>query len=394
MKKISLAAIALYLNILGAFSQSAKTDSAHYSSKKLALNEINLVSSYYTQDGNNSAVTGGIGTEKLTDISNIIEVKLLRTDRRGRLHNINLEVGVDHYTSASSDKIDPSTISSPSYSDTRIYPSIGYSIKRPSSGITTGLTASLSTEFDYTSTGLAFNFSKTSKDNNREFGVKLQAYLDEWDVILPIELRTASDEGIHKPRNSYSASFNFSQVVNQRFQFSLLADIVSQTGLLATSYQRVYFSNNGENYEQLPDNRFKIPLGFKANYFLSDRFIIRSSYRYYTDDWSVTAHTADIELPIKITPFFSVSPFYRYYTQTAADYFAPYQQHNISQNFFTSDYDLSKFNSQFFGSGIRFTPEKGVFGINHWNMLEIRYGHYNRSNGLNSNIVSLNARFK
>ena len=150
MRKLSLAAIAFYLNMLAAFSQSTKTDSANYQSKKLSLSEVNLVSSYYRQDGNNSAVTGGIGTEKLTDLSNTIDLKLSRTDSRNREHSINLEVGVDHYTSASSDKIDPSTISSPSYSDTRFYPSVGYSIKNPATGITTGVTASFSSEFDYT----------------------------------------------------------------------------------------------------------------------------------------------------------------------------------------------------------------------------------------------------
>jgi hypothetical protein len=352
------------------------------------------VSSYYHQDGNNSAVTGGIGTEKLTDFSNTIELKMMRADNRNRLHNLNLEIGVDHYTSASSDKIDPSTISSPSYADTRFYPSVGYSINNPATGVTKGITASFSSEFDYISKGLGLNFAKASKDNNREFGIKLQAYFDQWDVILPIELRRISDEGRHEPRNSYSASLSYSQVVNQRFQFSLLADVVSQKGLLATSYQRVYFNNNAENYEHLPDSRFKIPVGVKANYFFSDRFIIRSSYRYYTDDWGVMAHTVDIELPVKLTPFFSVSPFYRYYTQKAADYFAPYKQHKATDNFYTSDYDLSEFNSQFYGTGIRLTPEKGVFGIAHWSMLELRYGHYTRNNGLNSNIISLNARFK
>jgi hypothetical protein len=394
MRKLSLAAIAFYLNILAAFSQSANTDSAHYQSKKLSISEVNLVSSYYHQDGNNSAVTGGIGTEKLTDFSNTIELKLMRADSHNRLHNLNFEVGVDHYTSASSDKIDPSTISSPSYADTRFYPSLGYSIKNPATNITKGITASFSSEFDYISKGLGLNFAQASKDNNREFGIKLQAYFDQWDVILPIELRRISDEGRHEPRNSYSASLSYSQVVNQRFQFSLLADVVSQKGLLATSYQRVYFNNNAENYEHLPDSRFKIPVGVKANYFFSDRFIIRSSYRYYTDDWGVMAHTVDIELPVKLTPFFSVSPFYRYYTQKAADYFAPYKQHKATDNFYTSDYDLSEFNSQFYGTGIRLTPEKGVFGIAHWSMLELRYGHYTRNNGLNSNIISLNARFK
>ena len=127
MRKITLNALAFYISILTAFSQSTPADSA-YAARKLKVTEVNLVSGYYTQNGNHSAVTGGIGTEKLTDISNSIEVKLARIDKRNREHNINLEMGVDHYTSASSDKINPATISSASYSDTRYYPSVGYSI--------------------------------------------------------------------------------------------------------------------------------------------------------------------------------------------------------------------------------------------------------------------------
>lgn len=80
----------IYISALGLFSfyqiqaQQIKTDSA--SVGKLKVDEVNLVSSYYKQDGNNSAVTGGIGTEKLTDISNIINVKLIRYDKKKRKH--------------------------------------------------------------------------------------------------------------------------------------------------------------------------------------------------------------------------------------------------------------------------------------------------------------------
>ena len=42
-------------------------------SRKLKIEEINLVSSYYTQNGSNAAVTGGIGSEKLTDIANVFD---------------------------------------------------------------------------------------------------------------------------------------------------------------------------------------------------------------------------------------------------------------------------------------------------------------------------------
>jgi hypothetical protein len=40
------------------------------------------VSSYYKQDGNNSAVTGGISSEELTDISNTLDVKLIKYSKK------------------------------------------------------------------------------------------------------------------------------------------------------------------------------------------------------------------------------------------------------------------------------------------------------------------------
>ena len=80
--------------------------------------------------------------------------------------------------------------------------------------------------------------------------------------------------------------------------------------------------------------------------------------------------------------------------QTAVKYFGAYQQHTASDSYYTSNYDLSAFNSSFFGAGIRLTPPKGVFGMEHFNMLELRYGHYTRTNGMQSNIVSLNLKFK
>ncbi|MGI9139214.1 MAG: DUF3570 domain-containing protein, partial [Sediminibacterium sp.] len=66
MKKISLTLIGLYLLFIHGFSQVSEQYSNIFKAKKLKLEEINLVTSYYTHAGNHSAVTGGIGTEKLT----------------------------------------------------------------------------------------------------------------------------------------------------------------------------------------------------------------------------------------------------------------------------------------------------------------------------------------
>lgn len=396
MRKLSLAVIGMYIGMLSAFSQTDST----YRNKKLKTSEINFVTGYYNQDGNLSPVTGGIGTEKLSDIATTIELKLNKYDNKNRRHDISFELGVDHYTSASSDKIDPQTISSASHADTRFYPSASYTITNEQKGNAISFNGSYSTEYDYNSIGAGIGFTKTSKDKNTEFGIKLQAFLDNLKVILPIELRTGTQQQRGEnnypteARNSFSSSFTFSQSLTQRLQISLLLDLVYQSGYLSTPFHRIYFTNNAETNEKLPSSRFKIPVGVRLNYFLGDKFIIRSYYRFYHDDWGLTAHTFNIELPIKFTPFLSLSPFYRYYSQNGVKYFAAYKSHLATEQFYTTDDDLSKFNSSSEGAGLRLAQPEGVLGLKHLNTLDLRFAHYNRNDGLNSNIITLALKFK
>ena len=63
-----------------------RKDSTHYNSRKFQIDEIDFVSSYYSQNGNHSAVTGGIGTEKVTDIANGLTLNFVKTDRNLNKH--------------------------------------------------------------------------------------------------------------------------------------------------------------------------------------------------------------------------------------------------------------------------------------------------------------------
>ncbi|MBL7857270.1 MAG: DUF3570 domain-containing protein [Cyclobacteriaceae bacterium] len=394
MIRIPIIIIALYFSIVGALAQnSEKKDSSSYESRKLKIEEVNFATSYYHQEGNNAAVTGGIGSEKLTDAATTLELKLTKAGRGNRQHSFSVDLGIDFYTSASSDKIDPSTISSASSSDVRVYPSASWTVNNPDKNFSWGLNGSVSSEYDYLSTGGGISMTKSSRDRNREIGVKLQAFIDQVTIIYPIELRPAPSN-INSSRNTYAATFTLSQIINKRLHLMLLLDVAQQQGYLSLPFNRVYFNDASVAVEKLPDNRFKIPIGLRANYFLGDRVILRGFYRYYQDNWGLNGHTAELETTVKITPFLSASPFYRYYNQHAVDYFAPYQQHSIQQSFYTSDFDLSGFNSHFAGVGVRFVSPDGIAGIQKWNMIEVRYGHYNRSTGLTSNIISLLAKFK
>jgi hypothetical protein len=417
MKKICLTVVGIFILFGAAFSQQFEQDTSEYKNRNLKLDEVNLVSGYYNQDGSHSAVTGGIGTQKLNDISNILELKFMKWGNlNDNKYTFGIELGVDHHTAASQAYISK-TGASKAYG-TRIYPSINWQVEKENR-TTIGFGLSYSSEFNYHSYGANFTLGKASKNNNREITFKAQAFIDKVTMIEPTELipqvvhtspttyTTASGRVVTSggsgssglptsPRNTFSGSLTLSQVVNKNFQLALITDVVTQNGLLSLPFHRVYFNYNKDTakIENLPNNRLKIPLAMRLNYFAGDKIIIRTYYRYYTDNWGVKAHTASIEIPYKITPSVSLAPFYRYYIQTAASYFAPYKEHLLTDKYYTSNYDLSAFSAQYIGFNFRITPVNGVFKIPFFNMAEIRYGHYIQSTGLHAENIGLNLRFK
>ncbi len=449
MLKISLSGLAVLFGLLSGYSQHYKLpvkDTSDYKERQLKFEEINIVTSFYSQDGNHSAVTGGLGTERLNDNSNTFELKLFNTSRSGIKHHYTLGLGFDHYTSASSDKIDtavtwsgfnggtttsggvttvpgrghrsgasslgttttvsiynPQIVTSASFKDNRFYPSLAYSFENPNNGLSAGLGINYSTEYDYQSRGAIFNIAKASKDKNTEIGLSANAFFDTWLVIYPAELRPAGyPYGGHRdkalltrsPRNSYSAGLTWSQVVNKKFQFSFMIEPSYQEGLLGTKYQRVYFEDGTARPENMPSRRTKLPMSFRGSLFISDWLVLRPNYRFYTDSWHLTAHTVNMEASVKANAFLSFIPFYRYHTQNGVPYFAPYKAHSVEETYFTSDYDLSKLSSQQYGLGIRVVPLHGVMGIPGFNSLEVRYANYVRSDALKASMLTAVLTFK
>ena len=392
-------------------------DTTDYSARALKVDEINLISSYYTQTGDHSAVTGGLGTEDVMDLSNGIDLKLAWRGPNMNKNTLTAGLGIDYHTSASAAYVNKSGASKTGGS--RVYPSLDWTVE--TKGGSFGIGTYLSSEYNYNSFGADIHFSKKVNHNNGEFSAKFQTYLDQVTLIYPSELIPASTtttntgttyvttasgrtvlsgSGSEKesiptsPRNTYSGSLAYSQMLSPRLQVMVMMDGVAQSGYLGLPFHRVYFTTGNDAVENLPSTRYKLPLGARLNYFLGDNIIIRSYYRYYKDSWGTNANTANLELAYKITPFFSLSPFYRYYDQTAARYFAPIYAHSPTDEYYTSNYEYAQFTSRFYGMGFRVAPPKGVFGWQGLHDLELRYGHYAQSTGLVSDVVSMALGFK
>jgi hypothetical protein len=355
MRKICLTVVGSFLLFINSFSQTTSDSTSEYHSPILKLEEVNLVSNYYSQTGNHSAITGGIGTQKVSDLSNIIELKYVMWGSIDRKITLDFDLGIDHHTAASAAYVSKSAASQTG--GTRVYPSANWQVENIYKRTTFGLGTALSFEYTYHSYNVNALYSKQSIDKNSEFSAKANLFMDAVRLVNPSELRpvtsavtSASGSGSSAPRipsklrSTFATSFSFSHVINRNMQVALIGDVVAQGGYLGLPFHRVYFTDKSVGIEKLPDTRFKLPVGIRFNYFAGDKVIFRTYYRYYVDSWGISAHTASIEAAVKITPFLSVSPFYRYYTQTTSNYFAPKYGQSDKGAYFTSNYDYSAFN--------------------------------------------------
>lgn len=310
------------------------------------------------------------------------------------------------------------------------------------------LNASVAKEYDYESIGVGVGVAKLLNEKNIEIGLKANAYFDKWKPFYPTELDEYNNYGTnfqnagyfanveiydqngavskkYMPerfvafdsynRNSYSLSFSISQIINEHLQVSLFADVLYQDGLLSTPYHRIYFSDKPNYYigtpnfiplydspenkevyrladdiERLPGTRFKLPIGMRLNYYLNNWLTVRSYYRFYTDDWELKSHTLSLEFPMKISERVTLFPMYRFYTQSETKYFAPFNHHTSKQKYYTSDYDLSSFDSHQYGAGLVYNNpfSKNTFLGLALKSFELRYNYYDRNDGLSANIVS------
>jgi hypothetical protein len=400
MFKINLFSLFFFFMIFNTYAQTFKIDTVLYERKKLSFDEANLVNSYYSQDGNHSAVTGGLGTEKLTDFSNTFDFKLSHQNEFGIKKSYGAEIGIDYYTSASSDQIDY-RVSSASSSDVRVYPSINYTVENMKTRKTIGGQLAFSSEWDYKSVGGGFNFGKTSKDKNTEFGFKANAFYDTYTIVVAEGLRKVSTGGNKRnkgtegtsPRTSIDASISISRVMTPKFQMAVILDIAYQQGLLSTPFHRVYTSDGALKKEILPSNRLKIPIGIRANWMLNNKITLRSFYRYFQDDWGMKSNTIQLELPIRLSSSFVIGPYFRYYEQAGNKYFGAYQTIDPSTEFRTSDYDLSNFASTSSGLSFKYNFFKSYKYFN-LNSMDLRAGFYKRTDGLNAGIVTIALQFR
>ncbi len=363
--------------------------------QKVDQTAIELVYNHYLQDGDNSAVTGGRGTEKLSVFGPSVAVSWNK-DRQ----STSLQLGADIISSASTDRID-FIRSSASAHDTHAFANLSYERQLEPDRLSAYGGGGFSIESDYFSLAGRLGLRFDQAELGRSFQVEASLFKDDlrWGrldkdfyspqfLIYPQELRYREWFDTYR-RTTVNVKMGFSQILNTRQVLGIYPELSVQTGLLATPFHRVYFTDGTVGVEQVPDQRLKAALGIKLNSAAGERIVFKHSVDGYADSFDLFALGLRHEMVYRFSPFLALGYSLRFYHQNGASFFHPYAESSRESRFHTSDFDLSTFQTYSAGAVLKYFPFQLLGKQTSMEAVIFRYRYLHRSNGLEAHILTV-----
>jgi len=237
-------------------------------------------------------------------------------------------------------------------------------------------------EFNQKSTTVSAGYNVASNTIYRNSGMSMAPPGVGLAMVMPPDC--SSDDcmpGSHLDANSLFNGLNLglTQVLSKNTLFNASAGYTNQSGFLSNPYKTVYIRGEltPQDYvdilnsqsgnlkkvdwgsltsldivgidlfrENRPNQRNQFNFSTGVNHYIPALDAsLHFDYRFYHDDWQVNSHTFEFKwfqpLPFGIT----ATPSVRYYSQSQADFFAPYFLAPRADNHYSSDYRLSAFGS-------------------------------------------------
>lgn len=244
---------------------------------------------------------------------------------------------VDMVTSAS---IDVVTTASP-YTEERKQWSLGMDYLRGNTTLTAGFTSSVESDFDASTWNLSI-----SQDMFGDMTTLTLSYGLGDDVV-----GRSDDETFSRDNTRQHYGVGLTQILTRNLITSLNFETITDEGFLNNPYRSVRYadSSSGTGYsfepELYPATRTSNAVGLRARYFLPYRAALQGEYRYFTDTWDITSHTASVTYVHPMDPWtFQVK--YRWHDQTGAAFYNDLFPRSEATNFRARDKELSPMTSQ------------------------------------------------
>lgn len=237
---------------------------------------------------------------------------------------------------------------------------------------------SYSDESDYESKGASFSYKREFNKNNTTFQTGYSVLDDELTAVALPET---------KNKNSNDYFIGLSQVIDPHTILTANISYGKENGYLGDPYKSVQ-----KTVEILPG--FFLPILFPENRpGTRDKWVfftelqrdfeklngsLQGSYRFFSDDAGIDSHTWTLEWFQRLSEKFILAPMYRYYNQSAADFYyynlddaaiTP-ERDNVGQApYYSSDHRLSHMETHTYGA-------KLIWFINEDWELNLKYSRY------------------
>ncbi len=124
------------------------------------------------------------------------------------------------------------------------------------------------------------------------------------------------------PLTSYLVSGSASQILSPNALVAITYDLNKMDGFQSNAYRQVVTSG-GFVAERHPYSRLRQAVALSSRYYFApSETTFIAAYRFYHDDWHITAHTPELRIVQQVGLSADAAFGYRYYTQTGA-FFAP-----------------------------------------------------------------------
>jgi hypothetical protein len=257
---------------------------------------------------------------------------------------------VDVTTSASGHTIAAGSIPQASYNDRR--KSVGLAWGRKIGSNLPSIDVSYAKENDYTarSVGLSDAWTFAGGRGTLHGGVDFSS-----DIVAPVT------NNLQLPKKQQGFALGGTWILGERDLVDLSASLMKQSGYLDDPYKIVPVGTPGnfvEMPEHRPDSRNRKAVVAKFGHYFLWGGALKATYRYYWDDWSLKAHTLELQYDHRLNEDWLVSPTVRLYTQSAASFWG--NTFAAKQEFMSSDYRLAALSSILGGLAVKHKMSESV----------------------------------
>jgi len=263
---------------------------------------------------------------------------LLVRKKLGEKYSVAANYYMDFVSSAS---IDVVTQASP-YREQRRQASLGFDMLNGRTQYSVAYTNS--DENDYTANTASLDVSQSLFGDltTLSFG-----FSRAWD-----DVSKRGDPGFHETVDRWSYRLGASQILTPRLTMGLSLETISDQGYLNNPYRSARYldpdvaAGYAWEPEVYPSTRTSTAVSLDGRYFVWYRAAVHGMYRYFTDTWGVGANTVRVGYTHPLGDRWILEAAYRWYDQSAADFYSDLFPREDSQNFVGRDKELSTFQSQ------------------------------------------------